>query len=269
MFKNLLLLALFTVILSSCSDDSTNPTPSSDNLLPGDFGSFWIYDNYTLDTSNQRVSQTPDNKDSVVYIRNEQKLGKNARVHVYYRWADGWPETGTENHFVYEDKKIYIHSDLINFYIGLESLPVEIPIDIDEQWLLAGDPNTNTWAIYTKTLTDTTLTVPNYGEIILKTVTLTVDGSYKQTEKVNVKENNLDAHKFEIKLSITGTAELSGFPINLNLSRNIYLYFANDIGNVKTIVEGMKYDIPGIGKGLYPGYEAILTDYSLIINEIQ
>lgn len=264
----LLTLSLLTLIFVSCSDDAVNPEDGTDLLLPLKTGTYWIFEQYSLDSLNNRTQSTPEIIDSIAITGTAVKLDKMASVFSTFRKL-GQPAEVPNQFYYTENQKIYTHSDFINNMINFSSLPVDLPIKIEEQWLLMIDPNVETWDIYQRTFSNDTVDFQGMATLVLNG-TMTIKGKKAGTETLKVDGKDHKAHKYTLTISADLNVKVSipGNPITIDdkikFTRNFHLWFINKGGNVKQYLETLNLKIPFVGNQVINGYEATAVRYHVV-----
>ncbi|MGA2297031.1 MAG: hypothetical protein ABSG15_05730 [FCB group bacterium] len=219
-------MSLLQFSLNSCSKNSTGPENTFVNYLPTKMGTYWVYDVYTLDSNGNRTSNIPT-IDSTIISGTITKLGLVGSIFTSYTIDSSGTSTGTDTYYRSDSSKIYAFTNLIT-----NMLPSQIPLPINDAWLLIINPNSDLWRIYEQTVTDLQLFV---GVTI--TGDLNVEGSNEGTEMITIASNNFTARKFLIKMTFIGNLTTGTQTIPITYERKIYQDYVENIGLVKSHIE--------------------------------
>jgi hypothetical protein len=246
-YSILLFIGLFFL---SCSKD--NPVDNNQtfaNYLPVTVGSYWIYDTYTLDSNSQRTSLVPQ-IDSTIVTGTIVKLGYEGSIFTSYTIDSGRVSTGTDVFYRSDSSKIWVYTNIIT-----NMLPPQMPIQINEQWMLLANPNDDDWKIMEQ----------NFENLQILPGTSfngnhTVWGSKVGPSTVQIGTKQFQTIKYLMKITFSGTMTTIGGDIPINFTRNTYLYFAEDIGLIKMFMEPLKFSIFTFSMNL-PGEDRTLTKF--------
>jgi hypothetical protein len=260
----LLLLVSFLAVwmLNSCSN-SSSPTDDTNNLFPVTNNSYWIFNKYPLDMNNAQVTTGQPTVDSIVITGTLTKLSKTASVFADYINQAGTYIKSGESYAYTENKKIFIHSDLIKGIVDVDKLPIKLPFDVPEQWIQVADPNSDKWDILTQPITNVTINVPSYGDFIVNG-TLKIAGKKSGTENITVNGSSLNANKFTMTVSFDGTITYMSYPVALSFSRNLNFWFVNNVGKVREQLETVQINFPIVPKTTLYGYESNVVSYNVV-----
>lgn len=256
-------LALSFLFLMSCSEDDKTNDPT-DNLLPMKVGAYWIMDYWTVDTTGRRV-EDEHALDSIVVSAQQQMMGKTAYGFTRYRTPDG-EETMEmpEQYFAKESGRIYLNSQSFFSNINLDRLPVELPIELPEEWFLILDPNKDEWVIYADTISEVPLDIPDFGEATYNGI-LRIRGEKAGTVQLETLGESYTAYKFTVYTELIDSyIERQNFQINFPLESRTHFWFVNDIGLVQERNDVFELELPFLGAYKFEGYETVLIRYNAV-----
>ncbi len=222
--------ALFAfIVLTSCSDDTTNPTNSSD-YFPSKAGNFWVYETVTKDDKDVEIKTT----DSTVAMGVETKLSKQASVNKNF--VDG--KLSTTSYEYVDSQKLY---QLLAGFLPAEStLGFPLPLEIPDAWALMADANATTgWDIATIPLDNMEIDIPGTGLVKIKSGNIKFAGLKGGKMDVTAAGKTMSAQEFTINSIFTSTISVTfqGVPIDVSLNFTITTkrYYADKVGLVKSI----------------------------------
>lgn len=265
--KKLGLLGLCAVILASCGDDDPVQPTDSDNYFPTAPGHYRTYDNYTIDEESNE--KTMSGRDSVVAGETAMKDGKNATEYTSFEWnAEGgsYVAPGTKQYYAFESNgKLYAYSDMLGRMLDLggEDSPLDIPLDLPDQWILLADANaTGNWPILTHVIPEFE---QDFGITTAKVnLTLTITGMKAVKENVTVGSQVFQgAKKFVTTFRMTGTAKANGLPLTvpIDFGTTVDTWYVKDIGMVKSYMAPFKIELEGFDEFSIDGRESLIINY--------
>lgn len=251
---NLGVLLIFAI---ACKETSTGPTYKV--LLPMSIGNYWIYDTYTLDSMNRRTTDPPG-KDSVVITSKVEKLGKEGYTFTTYSLDSlGNYQKGSETIYRTEEGKLYAHSGIITDM--LKRFPFELPVQIDEQWLMLVDPDDDFWRIYELEIPETS--IPLIQGLTIKGK-IEIYGSKENIENITVANNNYNCQGYLIRQYFKGTIKFATYSFPIEFERKSYNWFANDYGLFHTINKSFEIPIPMTTNSMkFEGSDVIINHFNI------
>lgn len=266
------ILILFVAIsalyfINACSDDPAGPSPRV--FLPGASGSYWLYENYPLDSNSRRITDSVT-YDSTVIAGEENKLGKLAKIYRTFskETLDGNYLPSGEMYFVDENSKVLTHSSFMTSLFG----GFEIPLNIEEQWFTLIDNNANAWTVAEIPLSKDTVNLDEMFGLELGDIEvsgkITANGSKGETSDYSFKFDKISITEFTIEFNVEVTIKLLAVPIlppmTENFTREMLLYFSDGIGLVKTQLNPSSMKIELIENTFnFSGEETELYKYEL------
>lgn len=251
MNKSVFLLVLL-VFLYSCSDkNSTSPTKFE--IQPKSLHSYWIYENYDIDSNN--IEKNANNYDSVVVSGQKTLLDKLGTIFLATSKNYNGQELGTSEYYSYEEnQKLYMHSSRFNQFFSGEGLP-GLPFTFKEQWVKVADINDDDWKAYEDEMPETSFM--GLGTISGK---LLITGEIKGKKDFLLNNKKYQAYEFYLNVSFNGNLKFqqAPIPVNLNFDQKIYIQFVNGIGLVQQINKPTKVQLLGFTA---PGSKSVLTKY--------
>lgn len=254
-----LIIILGLIGIVSCTDNNTNPTTNK-TYFPLKTGNSWTYENYKLDNSGQRKTETRY-VDSIAVTGTITKLNKNAFILTTYE--DG--KQTDENYFYTESSKYYAHSSYVQ--PDLSSTQFKFPFSLDDEWLLVADPNAVEWPMTTKQVSNVDFPVPNLGTAKING-SLSIKGQMGGIKALTIGGliNNASAQEFKVIYSFDGKITLGFIPLDLKFTVNVHHWYVENVGLVQTIMDPLKITIPSIYSVDIDGSESLLINASNVNN---
>ena len=160
------------MFITSCKDDTVEPTPVSDAYFNTAQGSSWIFSNYLL-SQDSEGEQNLGKNDTLTQGANSNVLGQNAMLmkHYFVNPLSDWFSPSTANYYIYEnaaEKKVYVNSDFMKIFLP-EMIQTGWNIVFnDSKWFLLADGNAKTeWVLDSFALANVGLPVPGMEGITL------------------------------------------------------------------------------------------------------
>lgn len=235
------------------------------NLYPFSGGTFWVYNYFMLDSSNNRV-QGSNLKDSLIVFGQANFFGKDCFIiQKYSTNPDNFQyEKKDDQYFYTEDNKLYTHPNFFVDLLNLSGTSIQLPFQLDEKWYKIADRTQMQWDIYTKVFVDEPMKFGTTdGTVDGK---LTIEGHYDGTENVTTPAQSGNSFKFKMKIKFDGKVSVAAMGISdldLKLDREIEFYYMAEIGRVKMKMKAMKVVIPNLTDTSIPGFETELLTYSI------
>ena len=82
-------------------------------------------------------------------------------------------------------------------------------------------------------------------------------------ETITAESKSYNTRKFTVRTIFTGNFKYQSYKIPITLERKTYLYFADNVGLVKTLTEAMKIEISPLQPWSFPGQEQILLRHHI------
>ncbi len=236
--KILILLAAFSFIFVSCSEDDDGPTGNNDdydNYFEMGAGSYWITDNY--DVNKEGNIEESYTRDSTVVTEISEYDGKESYEMETY--SDG--EYDEDSHFSEDDNAVYIRAEYLlpeGFDIGIDD--VELP----EGWITFYDKNLSNW-----TLVEEVTAEDIEFEDYTVDITFSMNAEKNGSESLTIDGKSVTADKMLMITDIE--AKIMSVPINISLKS--HFYFVKGYGLVKVYTEPVEKDLV-IDKIIIDGY---------------
>jgi hypothetical protein len=267
MKKVKVILSIFFAVfaLNSCSDDSTNP--SNPDYFPLLVGNYWVYEQYTLDSTNTKVAGSKITDSAhVVSTQNENVLTMSG-VTTYktkHTLSVGLP---TEQRNYKDDNAIYQYFDQIpglGFNLFGQNLSDLFPVD----WVKLIDFKNPTWTI----LPADTITIPELtlsGFRVSVKIIFNITGSKGSTKSFTVGSKNINTQDYTLSINITGEAKSLDIPLLPAIpltafSIPTHYYLADGIGLVSMKTESSTIKISTYFNQTLPGSESTLIRYNIV-----
>lgn len=239
--KKTLLLLLFVgmAALGACSDDDNSTNPTTDGkIFPTTAGSYWFYNNYDVDSTNQEIYN--GEVDSTVCLGTENYLGKTAIALMHYYFKDNEPNGSDKSYIAEENSKVYVLSEDVS---GDTPLGDGSSI-IGTRWLKVYDANEDSWMIF-----DTTLTAASFGDQTSFTGGFTMTGKKSTDKSFLINGKSINANQAIMKVVISGNVSTGGYALPISLTFTTHLYFAKGIGLIATVTDPTTIPVFGTNPG--------------------
>lgn len=240
-------------LITSCSDNSTQPNDSHKDFFPLSLNTHWIYDRYLLDDQGKPIEITRV-QDSLVITKTALLLNKNCFEVSSFDFQNQLLE---KNYYYYEADAYYAYSDYINnlFKKVGKALSFDIPISLPNKWLKIANFNQETWQVAVDTIPDVEImTGVTIGGI------MTITGEKGTALKDTVLGKLTDLQQFTLRINFAGkikSAFINGdVPINFVITN----YYAKDYGLFKTKNDKTNIDYK-IGTATIDASESKLIKY--------
>ncbi len=209
---------IISLMLFSCSSDSTNPSKTKD-YLPFDIGNYWIYNIYELDGNSNPIKHL--GVDSIIVAGTKTIFDKTGyELHVF------------RNDVIYDTLYYHIDVDAKSLsqyqYSAKDSIPyfnqwIEIINVSDDTWTAAQASSQNYKIIYS----DTTVAV----EVIL-----VYNGKYEGEKNISVDNKQYEtihiSNKLDTKIEFEYIDVSDTTNINITHATNMDFYLSDGIGIV-------------------------------------
>jgi len=234
-----LIIAAF--IFNACDEDTPVQPGADKNYFPQKVGSYRIFNNYVLDkTTSARVGEPK--RDSVVVTGTTTKAGKSGYVYAsYIHNESGEYEKAGENYYYTDGNKYYAHSTLVTSVLENPELPLALPIEIGDEWLLIANMDATNWDVFSQDIVDAPLSFSGItGSLEGK---FTIKGSRGAIETVETAEKG--THQAQ---KVTTTIEMNAI-INtivlgskqkvgdMKFTAKIHNWYVDGVGSIKSITE--------------------------------
>lgn len=220
-------ISFIITLITSCSDNSTQPSDSHKEFFPLSLNTYWIYDRYLLDDDGNPIEITKV-QDSLVVTKTVLLLNKNCFEVSSFDFQNQLME---KNYYYYESDAYYTLSDYINnlFKQVGKALSFDIPISLPNKWLKIADFNQQSWQVTVDTIPEIEIMT---GVTIGGVMTIRGEKGIASKETVLGKLN--DVQQFILRINFDGkikSAFINGdVPINFVITN----YYAKDYGLFKT-----------------------------------
>lgn len=225
----LVLLAMTALLMTSCEEDNDDDNPPVDNstvYYPMEVGKFRVYETVRSETTIERSENMETSQVSgYTATRIDNSSGPDADnltldYSAYYR---------------VEGSKVYVQGSYFNQIVagfGLTDL-------FDADWYLIIDPNlSSTQEIFSRDLDGLTIPVPNFGDVELKSVSLSLINGGKVNIDAPAYSGETQHMRFEIQLVANALAQ------DLPVAAIIDNYYAENIGLVNSVVGDFIATVP-------------------------
>jgi hypothetical protein len=264
----LAMLAFIAMTGCSSNDDPLKPTPiESGNYFPRYEGSYWIYNRYTTDSTNNPITDTK-RIDSVSALPSVTQLGIECTPFHTYTSAP----SEFEDYFYGDTNKLFARSDYVFLKKGV--VPFDMP-EIPLRWLNIADFSTESQRLLIDT-TFSAITIAYTQYSINLTDIHYMVKVQKANDKYNIAVNGniLPAYGFVFTHTIEGKLEvkISGITYSTGTFSVIPIirnYYSPNIGLVKSTMDPIVFtsnttpDISPLVSSMIPkqGYTYNLMNY--------
>ncbi|MFM7158600.1 MAG: hypothetical protein ACKN9Y_07960 [Bacteroidota bacterium] len=252
----------FALILSSCSDSSTNPTPSND-YFPVTAGSYFVYNNIRLDSTTGNRDMTALQVDSLVVLAATNKENKTAYPFDVYRLN----QKIRTDYYAKDGQTVWGFWKYIPPGITLSEL-INTIVPQNYRWSKFADfAATGEWTIADTTITG--LSIPFNGQNIPLSSNINMKGKKIGTTTETINGNTFpNTTQFELTVTLKPSITIFGnvFPIDpIPVKQTIWV--AKSVGIVKEEFPSLdlKVLVPGLEPITYKGdgYVKELLRYSV------
>ena len=259
---------IFLTMILACSerypnspyiDDGNNiDNKTTPRYFPNKVGSYWIYETYQLDTLNQ-VVKTSMSYDSVIVVTELMKAGKKAKQFTKYSKTTGTYQKNGDNFYSLEGTKLFaLQTYLTKFFQGIPFSFINFSAN---DWIKIVDPDDDLWRVYRMKFDNTT--IPN---LPLGTMTGKVDvlASWEGKKNINIDGHSFEADEYLITFSFNGDVAVPFInSLHISIERELYQYYANDIGLVYESMSSSAISFPLLGNINLPGYQSRLIRFNI------
>ncbi len=270
MNKKILILSFMILGLIACSerypnspyyDDSDTQGNSLKNKVryfPDNIGSYWVYETHQLDTLN-RIVATSLTIDSIVVENELIKAGKNAKQFSVFSRSDINYKKSDDLFYAIENNKLFtLQTYIAKFFKGI---PFQLVTLSENEWIKIVDPDDDLWRIYRLNLDN--VTIPNLP-LVKMNGKIDILASWEGKKNLNINGKSIETDEYLITFEFDAdlTIPLLG-TLNIGIERELYQYYANDIGMVFESLSSSSVAFPVMGSINLPGYESKLIKYNI------
>jgi hypothetical protein len=233
------------------------------NLYPFSSGTYWVYNYFMLDSSDNRV-QGSNLKDSLFISGTSSFFGKESFIIQKYstNTETSQYEKKDDQYFYTEDNKLYTHPNFFVDLLNLSGSAIQLPFTMDEKWYKISDRTQSEWDIFAKLFSNEPMTFGATEGTV--SGNLTIKGTNDWTEHITVPAKSGNSFKFRMKIKFDGKVSVPSIGMNnldLKLDREVEFYYMAEIGRVKMKMKAMKLLIPNVVDSNIPGFETELLTY--------
>lgn len=241
------------IVLSSCSDNSTQPSDTHKAFFPLSTNIYWLYERYLLDDQGNPIDNSKV-QDSLAVTKTALLLNKNCFEVSSFDFQKQLIE---KNYYYFEADAYYTFSDYINnmFKKVGQAVGFDIPIRLSDKWLKIADFNKQTWQISVDTVPDVeVMTGVTIGGI------MTITGEKGTATNETVLGKTTDVQQFIIRVNFAGKIKSPFITDDIPINFVIYNYYAKDFGLYITRNDKTNIDYK-IGKATIEATESKLIKY--------
>ncbi len=245
--KYLFYIICLPILIASCVNNSPTDANST-SLLPHNPGTYWVYEDYMLDSNGNIMTN------SLIY--DSTIVAGNITIHdttgtIFLTYTIGNTGKVDSAFFHSSDQKVYVYS---NYFTNILSrLPFSLNIPLPEQWMKLVDENDEDWRLMDQEIPETEII---NGVTLSGTISLY--GSKSGIATINAESKNFNTKKFTLKMTFSGTVKYSTYNIPINFVRNTYLYFTDGVGLIKSVSDPVKINVFILPPINFPGEEQTL-----------
>ena len=219
-FILLIMLGLAPLVFWSCSSSSNNNpvNPNATNYFPLHIGNYWVYEKYTLDSNNNRITASLK-IDSAYCASVSQDVIKDSTRTVYtlVHFSSGMLDP--EQKFYLSNEQIYQKYQVVPG-IDLSAFGVNVNDYLNIEWLLLIDQKNPNWVGYPKqTLNIDNVEIPNLGITVSMSLTLELKGTSIGEGTFVINNKTVKTKDYELDWNVSGTVKiptpLGVMPFNL------------------------------------------------------
>ncbi len=246
-------LAISALVLASCSDDSTTPTPSPANYVVSTPGSYFLHANTTVDiTAAGIITESEADPDSSVVTGTKTYSGRSAVETVRY-----------VNGVVADTVYLSQSGSKVSSAFPLAFTVLGAPVDFGVRWVDVYDSSVDSWTALNDTIPSFTI---NAGPSSYNgSAKLLFTGKKTGTENIIVDGKTLSANKAELTLNITLYLQFSAsvvVPVPIVLVQRSWM--VPDVGLVRAEQDAKVVSIMGVPPLPIPGFKTVLTKYNVV-----
>ena len=249
-FKLIILCIISTsvIMISSCSKDKSSTVINTDNgnnnnnnsYFPNVVGTFWIYNNYEIDTLNNTANK-PFSHDSTFVAGTMLKLNHTASIFRTISIDTAGISSTTDSYFYTTSTRVFLHSSYFDNMFKQIPAQFQSMFKIQEQWLPVVDNEVNNWLVLNQPI-DTSAGING----IPITGNVEVLGSKGNTKTMMIENKTYVAQDYIMTFNFNGTINL-GLPISFPIKRISHFYFVEGIGMVENKLENTVIQLPKFG----------------------
>lgn len=261
---------LILTILVACSErnpnspyinddgENTNTATSKARYFPDNIGSFWVYETFELDSMNQVMKQSLS-YDSVIVESGIVKANRKSKLFTNYRKTTGNYQKNGENYYAFDGKKLLTLQIYLNKFF--QGIPFSFINFSANDWITIVNPDDDLWRVYRMKLDNTTIPNLPFGTMNGKVDVL---ASWEGKKNINIDGRSLSADEYLITFEFDGDIAVPFInTIHISVTRELYQYYANDIGLVYESMSSSALSIPLLGNINLPGYQSKLIRYNI------
>lgn len=262
-----LFVASLAIFASCSSDNSTNPTTTG-KPLPLSQGNYWVYENYTLDSTNNRVASSMTIDSTYITQTFIEDVLTNKGVTVYEsETKNSGTQIKTTTRYYSNDNGIYQKfTSIPGFPSDLFGLKIGDMINIG--WILYVDLKNANWVSFPEqSISIDSINIPNAGNINL-TLKYSMSGSKGTTKQFTINGKTYTGQGYNTNIIITGTVKLLDIPIlppvpisEINVPTT--LYYVDGIGLVYSKSSSFKVSISTFFNQTFEGTERNLIRFNV------
>lgn len=218
------------------------------NLMPMSIGSYWVYENYPLDTlTNQRIISRKS-LDSTLVMGQVLQGGRLSSMVLTYR-----------NAIPHDTVYYYNDNGIIWAYTRLNDNLSTSPLQ--RQWIKVLDPNATQWVAYDSTLMNVPVTVNNQPALLSGRLTLVCNRG--KVDSVTAPAGTFAAQDYTITFTVNMILRVNGIDIPIQYSVPAHQWYSDNVGLVRSMTELFQVVNPFGGALRRSSEESVLSSYSL------
>jgi hypothetical protein len=255
-----ILFALLAIILvSACSKDKsstpTNNNNSNNSYFPMTMNTYWVYNNYLIDTLN-KTSTVAVSHDSTFVAGTITKLNHLASIFRTNSVDTAGQTSTTDSYFYTTATRVFLHSSYFDNMFQAIPAPLNSMFKIQEQWLPVVDQEVNNWLILNQPID----TSASFGGFKI-TGTIQVLGSKGNTKTLLIEGKSYLAQDYIMTFNFQGSVNVAGFPVSIPITRISHFYFVENIGMVENKMENSEMTIPILGSFKTGGNDQVIQKF--------
>lgn len=226
----------------------------TDNLMPTAQGSYWVYEKYALNKNNSRTD-APPTLDSNVINGAKDFLTRRAAIQSRYSKVNGVYKKIDEQCIYNNNDEVYVNAAWFNDLYKVDESLYGIPFNMGEDLLEFLQPQNRGCLVANNFVKpwQTASTGDYWGSLRLI-------GSNSYYENL---PGFGPALKFTYSFSFEGEVKVFDGSSSIKFYRDMHVWFVNNLGVVKVILESANYTIPNLVETVLPGYEMTLLRSSV------
>ena len=218
------------------------------NLMPLSLGSYWVYENYPLDTLTGLHIDAQMYVDSTVVMGTVLQGGMVTSMAISYK--NGIPHDTV--YYTTDNGEVWAYTKLND---NLSITP------LDRIWIKVLDANSTQWIAYDSTLSNTAVIVNGQPGVLNGRITLVC--ARAGVDSIECAAGKFNAQKYIITYTVNVVISVNGINIPVQYSQPSTQWYADNVGMVRSLTDLFQVVNPFGGSLKRTSHEALLTKFEL------